>query len=172
MTIGFLPGRRSAGLVVGVIDHQSGVDVNVQPTLGGGGSGPPGRRPRPGPRCPHPRQVGGIDALIDQPPHGGRRRLRAEHMLTIAAQLTNCVDAVRSVGDRGRQIGEHVPGRIHPRAVVGVGQRGGDLRRQPSAVRELAQHAHPGMRHDTMTVGGHFHPRCQRHILHSRSAFP
>lgn len=165
MTIGFLPGRRSAGLVVGVIDHQSGVDVNVQPTLGGGGSDPPGRRPRP-------RQVGGIDALIDQPPHGGRRRLRAEHMLTLAAQLTNCVDAVRAVGGRGRQIGQHVPGRIHPRAPVSVSQRGGDLRGQPRAVRELAQHAHPGMRHDTMTVGGHFHPRCQRHILHSRSAFP
>ena len=96
---------------------------------GGGGSGLPGRRPRRGPRRPHPGQVRGVDALIDQPPHRGRRRLRAEHMLTVAAQLPDPVDAVRAVGDRGRQIGEHLPGRVHPRAAVGVGQRGGDLRR-------------------------------------------
>jgi SAM-dependent methyltransferase len=28
------------------------------------------------------------------------------------------------------------------------------------------------MRHDTVTVGGDFHPRCHRDILHLRSAFP
>ncbi len=111
MPKGFLPGRRGAGLVVGVVDDQGGVDVDMQPvTLGGGAAGFPGRRPRPGPGRPHPRQVGSVDALIDAPPHGGRRRLRAEHMLTITAQLTNCVDAVRAVSDRGRQIGEHLPG--------------------------------------------------------------
>ena len=125
-----LPGRCSAGLVVGVVDHQGGVDVDVQPaTRCGGGSGAPGRRPRGGTCRPHRRQVRGVDPLIDQPPHRGRRRLRAEHVLTIAAQLADPVDAVRPVGDRGRQIGEHLPGRIHPRAAVGVGQRGGDLRR-------------------------------------------
>ena len=130
MTEGLLPGRRRPLFVVGVVDDQGGVDVDVQPaTSGGGGSGRPGRRPRGGPGGPHPGQVRGVDALIDQPPHRGRRGLRAEHMLTVAAQLADPVDAVRPVGDRGRQIGEHLPGRIHPRAPVGVGQRGGDLRR-------------------------------------------
>ena len=82
-----------------------------------------------GPRRPHRRQVRGVDALIDQPPHRGRRGLRTEDVLTIAAQLPDPVDAVRAVGDRGRQIGEHLPGGVHPRAPVGVRQRGGDLRR-------------------------------------------
>ena len=35
-----------------------------------------------------------------------------------------------------------------------------------------AQHAHPGMRHDTTAVGRHFHPRPDRDTLHLRSAFP
>ena len=52
-----------------------------------------------------------------------------EDMLTVAAQLSDRVDAVRPVSDRDRQIGEHLPGRIHPRATVGIRQRGGDLRR-------------------------------------------
>ena len=59
---------------------------------------------------------------IDQPPHRGRRGCRAEGMLTIAAQLADPVNAVRAVGDRGRQIGEHLPGRIHPRTAIGVRQ--------------------------------------------------
>ena len=35
-------------------------------------------------------------------------------VLTVAAQLPDPVDAVRAVGDRGRQIGEHLPRRVHP----------------------------------------------------------
>lgn len=50
-------------------------------------------------------------------------------MLTVAAQLTDPVDAVRPIGDRSSQISEHLPGCIHPPAAVGVGQRRGDLRR-------------------------------------------
>jgi hypothetical protein len=129
-TEGLLPGRGSPGFVVGVVDHQGGVDVDVQPAItGGGGSGLPGCRPRSGPCGPHPREVRGIDALIDQPPHCGRRRLRAEDMLTVTAQLADPVNAIRPISHRGRQIGEHLPGRVHPRAAVGVRQRGGDLRR-------------------------------------------
>ncbi len=123
-----LPGRGSPGLVVGVIDDQRGIDVDVQPaTRCGGGSGAPRCRPSGGPCRPYRRQVCGVDPLIDQPPHRGRRRLRAEHMLTIAAQLPDPVDAVRPVGHCSRQIREHLPGRIHPRAAVGVRQSGGDL---------------------------------------------
>ena len=90
----------------------------------GGRACGPGRRPRPGPGRPHPGQVRGIDALIDQPPHRGRRRLRPEDVLTVTAQLPDPVDAVRAVSDRGRQIGEHITGRIHPRAPIGIRQRG------------------------------------------------
>ena len=116
--------------VVGVVDDQGGVDVDMQPaTRGGGGSGRPRRRPRGSPGRAHPGQVRGVDPFIDQPPHRGRRRFRTEHVLTVAAQLPDPVDAVRAVGDRGRQIGEHLPGRVHPRAAVGVRQRGRDLRR-------------------------------------------
>ena len=39
------------------------------------------------------------------------------------------IEQLYTFGDRGRQISEHLPRRIHPRAAVGVGQRGGDLRR-------------------------------------------
>jgi len=49
-------------------------------------------------------------------------------MLTVAAQVSDAVDAVRAVGDGGRQISEDIPGCLHPLAAVGVGQRGGDLR--------------------------------------------
>lgn len=49
-------------------------------------------------------------------------------MLTVAAQLSDTVDAVRPVGHRDSQIGEDIPGCVHPRAAIGVGQRGGDLR--------------------------------------------
>ena len=50
-------------------------------------------------------------------------------MLTIAAQLADPINAVRAVGDRGRQIREHLSWRIHPRTSIGVRQTGGDLRR-------------------------------------------
>jgi len=124
-----LPGRRGAGFVVGVIDDQGRIEVDVQPVLiSGGRSGVPGRRSRGGPRGPHRGQVGGVDALIDQPPHRRRRRRGTEHMLTIAAQLADPVDAVRPVGDRGGQISEDITGGVNPRAPVGVGQSYGDLR--------------------------------------------
>ena len=96
---------------------------------GGGGAGRPRRRPRCGPGRPHSPAGVRRRYVIDQPPHRGRRGFRTEDMLTIAAQLADPVDAVRAVGDRGRQIGEHLAGGIHPRAPVGVRQRGGDLRR-------------------------------------------
>ena len=50
-------------------------------------------------------------------------------MLTIAAQLADPINAVRAVGDRGRQIREHITWRIHPRTSIGVCQTGGELRR-------------------------------------------
>ncbi len=49
-------------------------------------------------------------------------------MLTITACLPDADDAVRPVGDRGRQISEHRTRGVGPRAAVGVGQHGGDLR--------------------------------------------
>ena len=124
-----LPGRQPRLLVVGVIDDQGGIDVDVQPPRSGGAAPAAHAAPARGPRRPDPGQVRGVDPLIDQPPHRGRRGLRAEDVLTIAAELSDPVDAVRAVGDRGGQIGEHLTGGVHPRAAVGVGQRGGDLRR-------------------------------------------
>ena len=114
----------------------------------------------------------GVHAVIEQPPHRGRRGRRAEDMRAVTASLPDPVDAVRAVGDRGSQIGEHIPRCMHPRAPVGVRQSSADLRRQPSLVCQLTQHAHPGVRHHTMTVGRDFHPRHHRDTLHLRSAFP
>jgi hypothetical protein len=73
--------------------------------------------------------VGSVDPSVDQSPHRGRRGLRTQDVLTIAAQLADGINAVRPVSDRSRQISEHLAGRIHPRPAVGIGQRGGDLRR-------------------------------------------
>ena len=39
-------------------------------------------------------------------------------MLTVTAERTGTVDAVRAVGDCGGQIGEHLAGRIHARAAM------------------------------------------------------
>ena len=93
-------------------------------------------------------------------------------MLTITAALPDPVDAVRPAGDRGGQIGEHRTRGIGPRAPIGVRQRGRDLRREPGQLRHLPQHPHPGVRHDTMAVRGHFHPGNRCATLHLRSAFP
>jgi hypothetical protein len=49
-------------------------------------------------------------------------------MLAVPTHLAHPVDAVRAVGDRRGQISEYLPGRVHPRTLVGVGQRGSDLR--------------------------------------------
>jgi hypothetical protein len=173
MPEGLLPGRRRVLLGIGMVDDQRGVDVDVQPLIrGGGGTGGPRRRPGSRTRSAHPRQVGGINALINQPPHRGRRRRRAKDMLAVGAALPDPVDTVRAVGHRRGQIGEHRTRGIHPRTLVCVGQRGRDLRRQPGAIGQFAQHAHPGMRHHALAVSRHFHPRRRHDILHLRSAFP
>ena len=130
MTQGLLPGRGRVLLVVGVVDDDGGIDIEVQPfTRAPGPPRPP--TPPPGLRAgrPDPGQMRGVDPLIDQPPHRGRRRRRTEDMFTITAALPDPVDAVRPVGDRGGQIGEHRTRRVDPRAPIGVRQRGRDLRR-------------------------------------------
>jgi hypothetical protein len=150
MAEGFLPGRGRVLLVVGVVDGQCGVDVDVQPPARRRvGSGGPRRRPGCGTGSAHPRQVRRVDTLVDQPPHGGRRCRRPENMLAVPAQLSNPVDIVRAVGHRRRQISEHRARGIHPRTLVRIGQSGRDLRRQPGQVRQLAQQTHPRMRHTT-----------------------
>jgi len=93
-------------------------------------------------------------------------------MLAVTTSLPHPVDTVRPVSDAGGQIGEHRTRIMGPRAPEGIRQHRGDLRRQPGQLRHLAQHPHPGVRHDTMTVGGHFHPRNRCDTLHLRSAFP
>jgi len=55
VTVGFLPGRRRLLRVIGVVDDQGGVDVDVQPPIAhGGGSGGPGRRSGRGSGRTHP----------------------------------------------------------------------------------------------------------------------
>ena len=170
---GVLPGRGRILRVVGLVDGDGGIDIDMQPALAGRGSP---RRPGPLPgvrsRRPDPRQPGGIDALIDQPPQRGRRADRPERVLAIPPQLTDPVDAVRTVGHRGGQIGEHIPGRMRPRPSVRVCQRGGHLPAQPGQVGHLAQHPHAGVRHHATAVRRHFHPRNRYATLHLESAFP
>jgi hypothetical protein len=127
---GLLPRRGRILLVVGMVDDQGGVDVDVQGlTRRGRGSGRPGRRPRHRAGGANLGQVRGVDARINQPPHRRCRGLRPEHMLAIPTQLADPVDAVRPVGHRRGQISEHRTRGIHPRPFVGVGQYRRDLRR-------------------------------------------
>ena len=88
-----LPGRGRLLLIVGVIDGEGGIDIQVQPF--------PGRRCRPGRPGLLPRMsAGGPDTGqmlassrgIDEPPHRGQRRRRTEDMLTITARLPDTVD--------------------------------------------------------------------------------
>jgi len=46
----------------------------------------------------------------------GSRGGPSEHVLTVGPQLANPIRAGRAVGDRGGQIGEHIPGRVNPRS--------------------------------------------------------
>jgi hypothetical protein len=73
-------------------------------------------------------------------------------------QRTDTGHAVRTVGDRGREIGEDPARVVYPRALVGIGQHCADLLGQPRQVRDLPQQPHPGMRHKTDTVGRHPDP--------------
>jgi hypothetical protein len=156
-----------------VVDGDGGVDVDVQPVTGiGRRTGRPRLLPGMGAGRPDPAHMGGIDLVIDQPPHRGRRGGGTEGMLTIPAALSDPVDAVRPARDRSSEIGEHRTWGMSPRATVGIGQHRRDLRREPAQVGDLPQHRGPGMRHDTRTVGGHFHPWTCCAILHLRSAFP
>ncbi len=119
---GLLPRRGGVLLVVGMVDDQRGIDVDVERSAtGGGGSGGPGRRPRGCSGVADLRQVGGVDAVGDQPPHRGRGGLGPEHVLAVPAELADSVDAVRPVGDRCGQIGEHRTGGIGPLPFVGIG---------------------------------------------------
>jgi hypothetical protein len=81
---GVLPGRGRVLLVVGMVGGDGGIDIDVQPAIAGRGS-PCRPGPLPGVRArrPDPRQPGGIDALIDQPPQRGRRADRPERVLAI-----------------------------------------------------------------------------------------
>ena len=157
MTPGLLPGRGRAFLVVGMVDRDGGIDIDMQP-LTRRRRRPASPRRRTGVRAggSDTGQVCRVDAGIDQPPHRGRGRRGAKGVFPIPAPLPDAVDAVRPGGHRRGQIGEHRTRLIHPRTSIRVGQRGGDLRRQAGQIRHLPHHAHPGMRHDTMTVRGHF----------------
>jgi len=124
-----LPGRGRLLFVVGVIDRDGGIDIQVQPF--------PGRRCRPGrpglfpgmsAGSPDTGQMLGVNPRIDEAPHRGRRRRSTEDMFTVTAALPDPVDAVRPAGDRGGQIGEHRTRRIGPRAPIRVRQCGRDLR--------------------------------------------
>jgi hypothetical protein len=85
--------------------------------------------------------------------------------------VTDAVDAVRAIVDRGGQIGEHRSRRIGPRPPIGINRRCGDPRREPGQVRQFPQRPYPGVRYDTMAVRGHLHPRNRCDTLHLRSAF-
>ncbi len=129
MAESLLPGRCRVLLGIGMIDDQRGVDIDMQPFPGNrGGPGIPRLGSGRHPGSTHPRQVRRIDALIDQPPHRGRRRRRPEHMFAIPTQLPDPINTVRPVSDRGGQISEDSPGRIHPRAAIGIRQHRSDPR--------------------------------------------
>src|SRR5258705_5007378 len=108
MTPGPLPGRGSVLLVIGMVDGDGGIDIQVQPlTYNRRCTGRPRRRPSVRAGSPDTGQMGGVDPRIDQPPHRGRRRGGTEDIFTIPAPLPDTVYAVRPAGDRGGQIGEH-----------------------------------------------------------------
>ena len=71
--------RCRLGLVVGMVDDQRGIDVDIQRrTSRGRCSGGPGRLPRRGAGLTNLRQVRGVDAMVDQPPHRRGRGLRPD----------------------------------------------------------------------------------------------
>ena len=107
-----------------MIDGDGGIDIDVQPAIVGRSS-PCG----PGP-LPSAARIRGSRAA-------SMRSSTSRHSVVVEAtgpnacsrsppQLTDPIDAVRAVGHRGGQIGEHIPGRMRPRPLVRVRQRGCD----------------------------------------------
>jgi hypothetical protein len=65
--------------------------------------------------------MGGVDPLIDQPPHRGRGGGRTEDMFATTAALPDPVDSVRPASHRGCQIGEHRPRIVYPQLDMNAG---------------------------------------------------
>jgi len=104
------PGRRGVFLGIGMIDGDGGIDIEMQPAVVvGGRPHSPGTLSR---MCPQPTR---IEAFIDTSPQCGHRGNLPEGVLAVTPQLTHTVNAVRAVGHRSGQIGEHLPRRICPR---------------------------------------------------------
>ena len=117
MTPGPLPGRGRVLLVVGMVDGDGGIDIEVQPfTCRRGSPGSPRRGPRVCAGSTDPGQMRRVDPRIDPPPHRGRLRSGTKHVFPITAALPDAVDAVRPVGHRGGQIGEHRTRIVSPTA--------------------------------------------------------
>ena len=113
------PGRRGVFLVIGMIDGDGGIDIEMQPAVAvGGRPHSPGTLSRMCPRRPDPGQPTRIDAFIDTSPQCGRRGNLPEGVLAVTPQLTHTVNAVRAVSHRSGQIGEHLPRRICPRPPI------------------------------------------------------
>jgi hypothetical protein len=166
---GLLPrGRRVLFLAVRDADRR--IEVDPQPNSGIRGCPRlPGTCPRGGPRCPHSGQVGLVDP-VRQPPRRRHRRHRAEQRFPVAQHL-DPGHRVRSVGDRHRQVSEHLPRQVQRQPPVGVEQRPTHRARQARFPGQLPQQRGPGMRHHAPPVRADLDPARPAATLHPRSAF-
>ena len=79
-------------------------------------------------------------------------------------------DAVRAVGDRGRQVREHPSRVVQPRALVSVGQYLAHPTGQTGQIGHLAQQPDAGVRDHAVAVRADLDPRNHRDSLHLESA--
>ena len=162
---------RGGQLLVGVGDHDGGVEVQVQLAgqIGGGASGPrrlPGRRST----CSEQAEVP-IRYPVKGPPRRRSRRHRTEQgrLVPQSGKVRDRPGAVRDGhGHVGEDLAGHMTGR-HP--FVGVEQHLVPGLHQTRRHRHLPQQLAASMRHNPRTVRGHPHPKLSLATLHVPSAF-
>ncbi len=159
-------------LLLAVADGDGGIEVQAQFIAEVRSSaGGPRPLPRLSNRGPQRGEVVGV-GLVQDPPRGGHRGDPTVEVLTIP-EHTDPANRVRAIGDRDRQIREHPPRRMNPRAAVGIGQRCRDSLDQTGVLGHLPKQTDPGVRHHTGTVRGDHDPTrllATLHLISARSA--
>jgi hypothetical protein len=171
----FLPGGGRLFLL-GVRDHDRGIDIDRDQPAARTRGLLPGQRPRPFPRGrarrpdrrQSPRRVPG--QLADQAGDHRVRRHRPEQ-LRLAPQHGHIGQAVPAQRQRDRQVRDDLAGVVHRPRRPPPDQPRRQLPAQARDLQDLGEQQRPGLGDNPRSVSGHDDLGTARGILHGKSAF-